>query len=384
MKIGINASSFRRPDTGIGQVTANFVNFLANSAELIIPKLGLKIKDIDFFLYLEEDIDLKLPKNFHKRIFLPKFQKRDDLFRKILWEKFLLPAKVKQDKCELFISLYQSASIIKSAKHKLIVHDMIWKVFPEYLDNWRKKLYAALCFRAITKADQVLTISSWSKRDIHKYLNIPLEKISVAYPSVNELFFEETDRDSDNAVLEGYNIFGRFIFYIGGLDFRKNIPTLLSAFKILQEKNNLKDLKLVIGGEDKSKYSNLFTNINREMNNLDLQNGVQPIGFVKQKDLPALYRQCEFFVFPSLYEGFGLSPLEALASGSPVAMSKSSSLPEVGGDSVLYFNPYDADEIAKVMNKILTNTKLMHRLSEKGRERAKKFEWKIFAQKIFE
>ena len=105
---------------------------------------------------------------------------------------------------------------------------------------------------------------------------------------------------------------------------------------------------------------------------------------MEQKDLPALYRNCELFVLPSLYEGFGLMPLEAMASGAPTAVSKTSSLPEVGGDAVLYFNPHDTDEMARVMGKVLRNNKLRIRLSEKGKDRAKKFNWKNFVKVFFE
>ena len=108
------------------------------------------------------------------------------------------------------------------------------------------------------------------------------------------------------------------------------------------------------------------------------------IGFVKQKDLPALYRNCELFVLPALYEGFGLMALEAMASGAPTAVSKTSSLPEVGGDAVLYFNPHDTEEMARVMGKVLRNNKLRMRLAEKGEVRAKKFSWKNFVRVFFE
>jgi len=135
---------------------------------------------------------------------------------------------------------------------------------------------------------------------------------------------------------------------------------------------------MVLGGEDKSKYSPLFTNVKKEIEDLGLENDAVLTGFCEQKDLPALYRQSELFVLPSLYEGFGLMALEAMASGTPAAVSKTSSLPEVGGDAVLYFNPYDEEEMARVMGKILQNPKLKHHLSEKGKKRSKKFSWKKF------
>ena len=374
MKVGINASFLRKPDTGIGQVSRGFID------ELIETHSDKN----EYFLYLEKDIDFKLPKNFHKRIFLPAW-KRDDLIRKIWWEKFLLPKYVKRDQCDMFISLYQCPTFLpKNIRHKMLVHDLIPKIFPDYLDNWRKKLYFLLAQKAIRHADEIITVSEWSKKDIHKFLNIPNGKIKTAYPSIGEEFFEQSSSSKDNKILEKYGVFGRYIFYIGGFDFRKNIPGLLEAFAKLLENYEVSDINLVLGGEDKSQFSKLFTDTRTEIERLGIENKVNLIGFVKQKDLPALYRNCELFVLPSLYEGFGLMPLEAMASGAPTAVSKTSSLPEIGGDAVLYFNPHDTDEISRVMGKVLRNNKLRLRLSEKGKERAKKFSWKSFVEKFFE
>ncbi len=381
MRIGINVSFLRKPDTGIGQVTRGFV------AEL----LKSKSRKNEYFLYLEKDLEkgsdpfkgIGSLKNIRKRVFLPFLWRRDDLVRKIWWEKFLLPRKIKKDKCDVFISLYQCPTFLpKTIRHKMLVHDLIPKIFPEYLDNWRKKLYFYLSCKAIRRADEVITISEWSKKDIHKYLKIEEKEIKVAYPSVGREFFEGASHEKDNRVLEKYGVYGRFIFYVGGFDFRKNIPELLRAYKKLLERYEINDVNLILAGEDKSKYSPLFTNIQEEVDNLGLKERVKTIGFVKQKDLPAFYRQCEIFVLPSLYEGFGLMALEAMASGAPAAVSKSSSLIEVGGDAVLYFNPYDSAEISRVMRKILENAKLRFHLAEKGRKRAQRFLWKNFVEAI--
>lgn len=372
MKIGINASFLRKPDTGIGQVTRGFINELVKS----------RLKTNEYFLYLEKDVNLELPKNIRKRVFLP-FWRRDDLIRKIWWEKYALPRKIKRDKCDVFISLYQCPTFLpKNIRHKMLVHDLIPKVFPEYLDNWRKKLYFYLSNRAIRHADEIFTVSEWSKKDIHKYLKIPAEKIQIARESVGEEFFEKSSYEKDNKILEKYGVFGRYIFYVGGFDFRKNVPALLEAFARIINRHGINDVNLAIGGKDRSSCSPLFTNVQAEIERFELQEKARMIGFVEQKDLPAIYRNCELFVFPTLYEGFGLMALEAMASGAPAAVSKTSSLPEVGGDAVLYFNPYDTEEMARVIGKILHSPKLLRRLSEKGRERAKKFSWKNFAEVI--
>ncbi len=371
MKIGINASFLRKPDTGIGQVTRGFINELVSS----------KSSEDTYFLYLEKDIDLNLPKNFRKRVFLPSFWRRDDLVRKIWWEKFLLPRMAARDKCDSFLSPYQCPSVFsEKIRHTMLVHDMIWKIFPEYLDNWRKKLYAYLTYRAVRKADRIRAVSEWSKRDIRKYLKIPARKIKIASPSVGDEFFKKKSAESDNVILEKYGVTGRYIFYVGGFDLRKNIPSLLEAFGFLLDKQGNQNINLVLAGEDKSKYSPLFTDVKKEIRKLGLEKNTELVGFVKQEDLPAFYRQAEMYILPTLYEGFGLMVLEAMASGAPTAVSKSSSLLEVGGHAVLYFNPYDTEEMTRVMGKIMRNPEFRHRLSEKGKERAKKFSWKKFAE----
>jgi glycosyltransferase involved in cell wall biosynthesis len=373
MKIGINASFLRKSDTGIGQVTRGFINELIKTH----PRKN------EYFLYMEEDTDMELPEKIKKRVFLPRLWRRDDLIRKVLWEKYALPKKVRVDKCDEFISLYQCPTFLPDGiRHKMLVHDLIPKVFPDYLDNWRKKIYFYLSGRAIRHADKVITVSEWSKKDIHKYLGVPLQKIKAAYPSIDERFFGKIDWDRDNEILERYNIYGRYVLYVGGFDFRKNVSALLQAFKLMTLRYGTNEFNLVLGGEDKSRYSRLFTDIKSEIKELDLGEKVTLAGFIAQDDLPAIYRHAELFVFPSLYEGFGLTPLEAMASGAPTAVSKSSSLPEVGGDAILYFNPYDIEEMARIINKVLKNSKLKKRLSEKGRERAEKFKWKDFVRKI--
>jgi glycosyltransferase involved in cell wall biosynthesis len=374
MKIGINASFLRKPDTGVSQVTRVFLDELIRSHS----------EKNEYFLYLEKDIDLKLPKNFQKRVFLPKFWKRDDLIRKICWERFLLPKIVAKDGCELFISLYQSPTVLKNIKHKMLVHDMVWKIFPEYLDNWRKKFYAFLIWQGVKKADEIFAVSEWTKRDIHKYLKIGTQDIKVTSPSVDEGFKKNEDQQDDNKILDKYNIYGRYVFYVGGFDFRKNIPNLLKAFQEMLSKYQFSDVKLVLAGDDKSKFSPLFSDIQKEIDTADLKDKVILTGFVKQADLPALYRNCDLFVFPSLYEGFGLPVLEAMASGAPAVVSKSSSLLEVGGNAVLYFNPHDTEEIARVMGKVIKNGKLRLNLSEKSKLRAEQFSWSSFVKDILD
>lgn len=366
-KIGINVSFLRKPATGIGQVTFNYLKALNKNSQ-----------SFKFYLYAEEKLsqNLNLTKNFRERIFLPPY-KRDDLIRKIWWEKFLLSQKIKQDNCSAFISLYQCPTILpKNIKHTMVVHDIIPKLFPEYLNNWRKKLYWKLTEKGIKKADKIIAISNCTKNDLIKHLQIPSDKIGVRYLDVDEIYKKEVDENESARVLQKYNLEKGYIYFGGGLEKRKNVEILLEAYNLLRNKRKMPDL--VISGKLQPSLSPLVTNVEKIVKKLNLKESVRLLDFVPQEDLPALYKNAQMFVYPSLYEGFGLPVLEAMNCGTPVISSNSSSLPEVGGEAVEYFNPQNVEELAEKIKLFLDNENLRQEFAEKGKKQAKKFSWEKF------
>lgn len=383
MRIGINASFLRKQNTGIGQVT---VNFLKKLAELKAKSEKRKTRD-EFILYLEEDADLDLPNNCQKRVFLPLW-KRDDLIRKVWWEKYLLPKKVEKDKCDIFISLYQCPTIIKKIKHVMVVHDIIPKLFPEYLDNSRKKKYWNLTERAIAKADRIIAVSHRTEKDLIQHLGISPEKITVSYIDVDGIYKKKVSQEKTRKVLKKYKLKPGYVYNGGGLEVRKNAEGVIRAYKILLERNKkekfLKEFpKLVISGKLLPQLAPLATDAEKLVKEMNLTRQVKLLDFVPQEDVPALYANCSFFIYPSFYEGFGMPVLEAMSQGKPVIVSKKSSLPEVGGDSILYCEPGDAEDIAMVMKNMLTNSELRKILSERAKNRAQRFSWKEFSEKMF-
>ena len=373
MRIGINASFARKDNTGIGQVTLNFLKKLS------------ELKVNDFILYLEEDLpkDFKLPENFTKRIFLPLW-KRDDLIRKIWWEKNLLPQQVKKDECDILISLYQCPTIT-DIKHIMIVHDIIPELFPEYLNNSRKKKYWKLTKKAIAKADKIIAVSRRTEKDLIQHLGIDPEKITTNYPYVSSVFKIPISSGESARVLSKYRINPGYILAGGGMEVRKNIEGVIRAYKLLHTRIKLERTppNLVIYGKLMPELVPLTTDAEKLIRELNLIQSVKLLDAVEQKDLPALYKNSIFFVYPSFYEGFGLPVLEAMNQGTPVITSKKSSLPEVGKDAVLYCNPDDIEDIAMVMRNVLLNKHLREALSERGKERAKEFSWDKFVEKIF-
>lgn len=381
MKIGINASFARKPNTGIGQVTLNFLRKLSQ----------LKVKDnLEFIIYLEEDLpkDLKLPDNFKKEIFLPAW-KRDDLIRKIWWEKRLLPKKARKDGCDIFLSLYHCPTIISGGiKHIMLVHDIIPELFPEYLNNSRKNKYWKLTKKAIQKADKIIAVSSRTEKDLVQHLGVKSEKISTNYIDVDEIYKKYVSEAKSSKVLKKYRLDPGYVLGGGGLEVRKNIEGLIRAYGFLLESNKkthfVKDFpNLVISGKLMPELAPLITDAEKLVKELNLTQHVRLLDFVPQENLPALYKNASVFVYPSLYEGFGLPVLEAMNVGTPVITSKGSSLPEVGRDAVLYCNPEDVRDIEMVLRNVILHEHLREGLRQRGKERARNFSWEKFVEKLF-
>lgn len=382
MKIAINASFLRKQNTGIGQVSANFLKKLA---QIETKKLQAGTSENEYVLYLEEDMDLQFPQNFEKRFFLPCW-KRDDLIRKIWWEKFLLPKKIKQDDCEILFSLYQCPTIIKDKKikHLMLVHDIIPKLFPQYLNNGRKKLYQMLSEKAMMSADKILVVSKRTEKDLIQHMDMDSKKITVSHIDVDEIYKKKVSELESKKILSKYKLTNGYVYCGGGLEVRKNVESVLRAYKFLRDQYGLVEWlpKLVISGKLMPQLAPLVTDAEALAEQFNIQDDVVLLDYVPQQDLPALYANARVFVYPSLYEGFGLPILEAMSQGIPVVTAKTSSLPEVGSDAVLYCNPHEVEDLAMVLKNVLVNESLRTSLREKSKIRANKFSWQKFAEKF--
>lgn len=377
MRIGINASFLRKSATGIGQVTMHFLHTIA-------ARRGGH--GDEFFLYVEEDPAITLPDHFHVRSFLPPW-KRDDLVRKIWWEKFSLPRMIAKDRCDVMISTYQSATILpEHCLHIMVVHDLIPRLFPHYCNNARKKIYRALVERAIGAADKIIAISKRTEKDLIQILALQPEKITVSHLAVDPIFHAKVSDRHSASVLKRYHLSPGYIYAGGGMDLRKNMDGVLRAYRIVRERmrHAKKDIPpLVLSGALFPHLAPLITDVEKRVKELNIAPYVHILGHVPQEDLPALYANAVFFLYPSLYEGFGMPVVEAMSVGTPVVTSKKSSLPEVGGDSVLYCDPTSAHDIAMVMHNLIQKKELRTILAQRGKERARRFSWDTFTEKIF-
>lgn len=376
MRIGIDATFLRKPGTGIGQVTLHFL-------EKLKERSGMQ--DWEFFLYTEEPIDLQLPDNFQIRSFLP-WWKRDDILRKWLWERQLMH-QVTRDRIDVFLSLYQSTTVFPaSVRHVMVVHDIIPRIFPLYQGNLRQKWYWRGVERAMKHTENIIAVSEATKRDVVAF-GIPHERVTVAYPDVAPLFRQGLAAQESARVLERYALTSGYIYHGGGLEIRKNTERLLRAYALLVEKEMNGTLSgalpsLVISGTVFPESNRLATPIKKLLGELDLETRVHLLGFVPEQDLPALYQNGLFFVYPSLYEGFGLPVLEALCMKTPVLTSDNSSLPEVAGTAALLIDVTNVEALAAGMERLMKDVTLRETLRENASREVTRFSWDRFVEQV--
>ncbi len=368
LRIGVNALFLRKSDTGIGRVTRSLLEEIA--------KID---KENTYLLYLDKRPDLKLPANFRCKVISSHFYKREDLVKQTFWERITIAREAEKDKLDVFFSPYNSATRFKTIPNVVLLHDVIWKVLAStYLYNFRRRIYANQTYDAVRMAKKVLTVSEFSRQEIKKYLDIPLDQIKVIGGGVSSIFrpLERNDQKM-RRTLEKFGINSPYIFYVGGFEIRKNVPLLLKSFaKLIQYyKNNLKNKILVLGGEPPEVNSPLLDDVRNIVSSLGIASRVRFTGRLSDEELIQFYNGADFFVFPSLYEGFGLTVLEAMACGVPVLASSIGPIKEVAGSAISYFHPEREDELIQSMNRMLIDEVRKEELRVRAINRSKDFNW---------
>ena len=285
-------------------------------------------------------------------------------------EQFTIPLDVWRARPDLFHAPHYVLPPLTPGKTVVTIHDCIHLRFPQYLPNRAAHLYARVFLsNAVTKAARIITVSEASKRDIIELLHAPAGKVEVVYNGFDERLTSPSAED-EARVRNRFQLDAPFVLYAGNIKPHKNVDRLIEAFARLRLRG-MDNVKLLIIGDDISKFSNLRRLVHRHQ----LHQHVRFLGFVSTDTLAALYQLAQVFVFPSLYEGFGLPPLEAMANGTPVITSNVSSLPEVVDDAALLIDPLDAGSIADAMYRVLNEPDLRAELVRRGRERVKAFTW---------
>jgi glycosyltransferase involved in cell wall biosynthesis len=286
-------------------------------------------------------------------------------------------ARIPQDRLFPAIDLFHATDHLlprlTRAKSVFTLHDLVFRFYPHThkpLNRWFLTLTMPRFLRA---ADAVIAVSESTKRDAIQAYGIDEAKITVIYEGVSD-HFRRVSPEAIVAVRHKYSLPDEFILSLGTIEPRKNLTSLLEAYHTLRNEGS--PLGLVIVGKKGWLYSGFFN----RMHELGLEHDVVFPGFVPDEDLPALYSTADLFVFPSLYEGFGLPVLEALACGTPVVASNASSLPEVAGEAALLVDPSSVEALVRAVKDVLGNRELREDLRERGPKQAARFNWQRAAR----
>jgi len=291
-----------------------------------------------------------------------------------------IPLFLYKNKIDVFHSTYFVKPIWAPCKSLVTIYDLIYSRYPKYLS---KGLFTkgALLYHdimtsiAVKQSSKIITISQSAKDDIMHFFKCPEDKIEVIMPAFDKEEFKViSNRGLVKKTVFEYNLPDEYIFYVGAHKPHKNLERLIRAFYLIAGEI---EHNLVIGGKKDLRYARTYELVKA----LNMERRIIFTGEIKESDLPLLYNGADLFVFPSLYEGFGLPPLEAMACGIPVLVSNAASLPEVVGDAAIMVNPYDIEEIAQEMKRILTNENLQKEIREKGLKRCQEFSWCQVAEK---
>lgn len=252
-----------------------------------------------------------------------------------------------------------------------MIHDISYEHYPQFFTRKQVLQYKATIPLTARRSARVLTVSEYSKRDLVETYGVPEEKVVVTYDGVSRRFTPLTAKDGLAAIAVKYGIQGKYLLTVGNLQPRKNLVRLMAAYTRLREARPDIGHKLVIVGKKAWKFSPVLSFATRSK----WTDEIIFTDYVPDDDLPALYSGADAFAYPSIFEGFGLPPVEAMACGTPVVVSDRSSLPEVVGDAGLKVNPFDVDGLAAALAALLLEPGINLHFRSKGLERARKFQW---------
>ncbi len=293
---------------------------------------------------------------------------------RLSWEMLVNPPNI------LFVPAH-CLPIISRARAVLTIHDLGFKRFSQAYSLWQRIYYSFVHWFAVKRADKIIVPSEFTKKElieIYKAEDNKIVVIPLGYDSRNYRIIKDREKDKLKEVLAKYKIGKSYFLYVGRLERKKNIKGLIEAYQSLITNYQLSVIpQMVLVGNPGYGYSEVRTKIINDKN-------IITIGYIKPRELTYLYNGARAFVFPSLYEGFGIPLLEAMASGCPVITAKTASIPEVANQAALYFKPADFPEMAEMMKKIIDDESLRSELIEAGRTRVKEFSWQKCAQKTKE
>jgi len=289
-------------------------------------------------------------------------------------EQFLLPWVVNRLQVDVFHSPDFIPPLHTKGPSVITIHDLAFLIYPHFLTREGARYYGQID-RAVRRADQIIAVSESTKHDLVKMLGTPEDKISVIYEAADPLFHPEDRADALRYVQKLYKLPDEFILFVSTIEPRKNVTGLLRAYRRLRDDYKLTPA-LVLAGAPGWLYEDVYAQVEK----LGLKPYCFFLGRVGSQDLLHLYNAARCLVHPAFYEGFGLTPLEAMACGTPVIASNVSSLPEVVGDAALLVDPQQDEEITVALWRVLTDSDLRAQLRVKGLQRAGEFSWHCAAE----
>ena len=365
MHIAINATILDDKPSGLGVYTVNLIRELSTltrnlSVFTAKPEYFQAMNGINVY-----DVTRKVTKQIGSINHL----------RRMLWTQFALPFNLKCD--DIYISPTQLELVLFPNNQEIaIIHDILPLMFPDEYPRLQYFFRYVLPI-GLRNSTAIVVDSKNTGDDIIKLYGVRPSKIHLVPPGFDSTIYKPQQYESINIIKNKYGI-GDYILYVGNLYPHKNLKRLLEAFSIIQSSI---PHKLIIVGYKDNRY---YPAINRDVVQMGIEHRVLFLDYISADELPILYAGASLFVFPSLYEGFGLPPLEAMASGTPVACSNTSSLPEVVGDAALLFDPCSIEEMANAMRKVLSDSTLRDELRDRGLERSKLFSWNKTAKGIMD
>jgi len=363
LRIGIDIRSLIFTQAGISHNLYNLISYLSQFPE-----------DSQYFLFTSGRTNRSWPKNVKEIVI--RWPHLSANMEKI-WEEIFLPLGLIFKKIELFHGPRFMIPRACPCKTVVTIHDLGFKIMPECIINSAYIYFDSRTKLAVSKADRIIAVSENTKNDLIKLYNASEDKITVIHWGIDQSFQPCNDRSSIGRIKNKLGIDKEFILFVGTIEPRKNLVRLIKAFDKLKMK---REYRLVIAGCKGWLYEEVFATVKE----LNMEKDIIFTGYVHDNELPFLYSAAELFICPSLYEGFGLPVLEAMACGVSVVTSNVSSLPEVAGDAAILVDPYDVEAIAKAMEQVLEDSNLRKEMIEKGFERAEKFSWQDTVKKTLD
>jgi glycosyltransferase involved in cell wall biosynthesis len=365
MKIAIDVSLAVGESAGVGSYTRGLLEGLA----AIDP-------DNEYVLYSYLDFPQSsqptFPQqpNFSLRMLHPEAERWERI-----WYQANLPPKEALDAVDVLHSPFFNAPQEHHGALVVTIHDVSFLLQPQFHTEANRLHCLQGTLKAALYADRIIAVSQQTKKDLMGYFSIPEERIRVVHEAPRKVYAPERNVEVIRVALERLGISHNFILFVGSLEPRKNLKTLLQAFASYVTQHAGEEWLVVAGGKGW-----LNDDLSQVAADLGIAERVQFLGYVQEADLRVLYSAAKLFVYPSIYEGFGLPPLEAMACGAPVITSTTSALPEVVGDAALLIDPHNSEALCQAMQRVLRDADLRVRMRQQSLARAKLFSWERAAE----